>query len=321
MHLAYRSSAMTDDCAQPPAQIRRGVVLATLAAVLFGMTAPVLKKASDGVGPLFASALLYVGAAMGAGLMAAFRRRGTAQSPMPLAAVARRVVTVAIVGAAIAPALLVVGLRKTDAATASLLLALEAPFTLALARLFLREHIGSRVVAAALLILVGGGGLVSASLGSATALAGTAFVAAAAFAWAVDNILSRQLADHDPVKIVVLKGILGALLSSVVGVIVGEAAPRWTAALAILPIGAVGYGISLQLYLRAQRVIGAGRTASVFGAAPFMGVLVAFAFGAPWPGIQFPVAGVLVGLGLWLHLSEPKADSVGRLSSPVSDGG
>ncbi len=288
-------------------------MLAGLAALLFGMTAPLLKKASAGVGPLLAGALLYLGAAAGAGLMALGRWRrwrahtGAAADARPAAVTAQvvvRFVLVAIVGAAVAPALLVAGLARTDGATASLLLALEAPFTLALAWIFLREFIGGRVLAAALLILGGGAALVVASFGSTLAISGAALVAAAALAWGFDNLFSRPLADRDPLTVVVCKGLLGGLASGGAGALAGESPPPLVNALPLLLIGAIGYGISLQLYLRAQRLVGAARTASVFAVAPFAGVVVAFIAGASWPGAQLPVAAVLVGLGLWLHLTE-----------------
>lgn len=284
----------------PRGPVRSGVLLAGAAAVLFGMTAPLLKMASAGVGSIASSACLYLGAALGAGLM--LLGRGTATRPRGRAL--GRLVAVAIVGAAVAPALLVRGLRQTDAATASLLLALEAPFTLMLARLFLREHIGGRVLLASSLIFAGGATLIGVRVGSATALVGAALVAGAAIGWAIDNIWSRALAESDPLMVVALKGLFGALAGGAAALIAGEGLPPAPNALGLLAVGAVGYGASLQLYLRAQTRIGAARTASVFAAAPFAGVVVAFALGAPWPGPSLPIAAALVLTGLWLHLSE-----------------
>jgi drug/metabolite transporter (DMT)-like permease len=149
--------------------------------------------------------------------------------------------------------------------------------------------------------------LLGGSLGAPAALSGAVLVAAAALAWAVDNLLSRPLAEHDPLDVVALKGILGGACSGAVGLALGERVPGLRAAGALLALGAVGYGISLQLYLRSQRVVGAARTASIFASAPFFGAAIAFAFGTPWPGVAFPVAALLVGVGLWLHLSEHHA--------------
>ncbi|HEX3697830.1 MAG TPA: DMT family transporter [Polyangia bacterium] len=290
--------------------IKRGVALAFVAAGLFGVTAPLLQKASVGASPLFSGSLLYLGAALGAGLRVVPRSGGHNQgSARALLAPPSllRLLMVALVGAALAPALLVRGLGRTDAATASLLLALEAPFTLLLAWLFMREHIGGRVLFAALAIFAGGAALVVGSLRADNAGWSAGLVAAAAFAWAVDNLLSRPLADHDPVLVVVGKGIMGGTASGVVALLAGQTPPSPGAALALLLLGAVSFGVSLQFYLRAQKIVGVGRTASVFGVSPFIGVVAAVALGAPWPGVQLPIAAGLIGLGLWLHLSERHA--------------
>ena len=135
-------------------------------------------------------------------------------------------------------------------------------------------------------------------------LLGVGFVTAAGLAWALDNLCSRPLADFDPLRVVSAKGLLGAALSGAVAIAAGDAAPTLAKALALLLIGGFGYGMSLQLYLRAQHIVGAARTASVFATAPFFGVAVAFVAGAPSPGVMFPAAAGLVAVGVALHLSE-----------------
>jgi drug/metabolite transporter (DMT)-like permease len=284
--------------------IQRGVALAALAALLFGMTAPLLKRASAEVGPLYAAALLYFGAALGALLLGLARRRtaGDGRAFRTRGTLAR-LAAIAVVGGAAAPVLLVLGLARTDAATASLLLALEAPLTLLLARLVLGEFIGRRVLLAAALIFAGGATLVG-SIRVPAAISGALLVAAAALCWAVDNLLSRPLAEHDPLRVVAYKGLLGGAAAALAALLTGEARPAFPAMAELLALGAVGYGASLQLYLRAQRQVGAARTASVFAVAPFAGVAVAFALGAAWPGVELPVAALLIGGGLALHVTE-----------------
>ena len=284
-------------------QIRRGLAVAGLAALLFGMTAPLLKRASAGVGTLAAASFLYLGAGLGAAIAAVFRPADRDRSGFT-ARQRARLVLLAALGAVVGPALLVAGLRRIDGATASLLLALEAPFTIALARLFLGEFIGGRVWAAALLIVAGGAALVVGSAGSSLSATGIFLVVAATVAWSLDNLLSRGLADRDPLRVVALKGLLGAAVSGGAAIVVGEARPPVPTILVLVALGAVGYGVSLQFYLRAQSVIGAARTASIFATAPFVGVVVALAFGASWPGVAFPVAGLLIAAGVALHVSE-----------------
>jgi drug/metabolite transporter (DMT)-like permease len=296
----------------PQTQLSRGVALAAGAAVLFGITAPLLQRASAGLSSLVSGCLLYLGAGLGAVVLLAAQRRG----PVPALWGGRgflRLGLVAVVGAVIAPVLLVLGLRHTDAATASLLLALEAPVTLLLARLLLREHLGRRVLIAAACILggglllaltAGGGGDAAPGNGMTSAATGAILIFAACTAWAADNLLSRALADEDPVGVVAGKGLLGALVSGLAVAALGQSLPGAARAAALLAIGAFGFGVSLQLYLRAQTLVGAGRTASVFATAPFVGAAVALALGSPWPGWTFPVAAILMMVGVGLHVSE-----------------
>jgi drug/metabolite transporter (DMT)-like permease len=284
-------------------QIRRGVGLAAAAALAFGATVPLLKLASAGVGVFVCGSLLYLGAAGAAGSALLLRRSpGTTDLLRGRALV--RLLGLALLGAVCAPALLVVGVKRADAVTTSLLLTLEAPFTMLLARLLFHEHLGRRALAAAALIL-GGAMLAVSPSGSAGAAGwGAAFVAAAMLVWAVDNTVSRTFADRDPITVVACKGLLGGLLSAFVAAVAGEPRPALAQGAALVAIGAVGYGASLVLYLRAQSLIGAARTASVFAAAPFVGSAVALALGAPWPGWALALAAALMLAGVWLHASE-----------------
>src|SRR6185369_16851507 len=214
------------------------------------------------------------------------------------ASVLARLLGLAALGAVCAPALLVLGVKRTDAVTTSLLLTLEAPFTILLARLAFHEHIGRRALAAAALIVTGAL-LAAAPAGRAAAAgAGALLVAGAMFVWALDNVMSRTFADRDPLAVVAGKGLLGGLLSAAAAALAGEARPPAAAALAIAAIGAVGYGVSLICYLRAQALVGAARTASVFAVAPFVGSAVALALGAPWPGVALALAAALMVAGV-----------------------
>jgi drug/metabolite transporter (DMT)-like permease len=284
-------------------QIQRGIGLAFLAALLFGATVPILKPAIAGAGAFASGSLLYLGAAICSGLLLMFRRRRT-DSGLLRGPVLIRLLVVALLGAVCAPALLISGVKRTDAATTSLLLTLETPFTLMLARLFFREYFGRRAIVAAALILCGGLWLTAGPPATGNSAVGIALVAAAMMAWALDNAVSRTLADLDPVAVVALKGLIGAVVSGAVAVAMRESLPPPQAAAVVFAMGAIGYGVSLQLYLRAQTLVGAGRTASVFAAAPFVGTAVALLLGAPWPGWTFLAAGALVVAGVVLHVSE-----------------
>jgi drug/metabolite transporter (DMT)-like permease len=282
--------------------IARGVGLAALAAALFGATAPFLQSASRGGNALAAAAFLY----LGAGAFAMVVRIGSARTRTE-AALRRsdfpRVLVVAVLGGIAGPVLLVYGLRSTDAARASLLLALEAPFTVLLAAALFREYVSRRVWLAVASITVGAALLAYPAL-TRNATVGDVFVVAACLAWALDNTISRKLADRDPLSVVAAKGLLGGSISLAVALGAGWVTVSAGSAARLLALGALGYGLSLQLYLRAQRVVGTARTASVFASAPFVGVAVAVATGTPWPGPAFALAAGLIAVGIWLHATE-----------------
>src|SRR5689334_15898414 len=120
-----------------------GAALALLAALSFGVTAPIIAVAGASTGPLVTASLLYAGAAASALLMS----RVAPGSGAPLGrAHWLRLVAMALVGAGLAPTLLAWGLKHTGGTAGSLLLNLEAVFTAALAWLIYREAIGRRVL-------------------------------------------------------------------------------------------------------------------------------------------------------------------------------
>jgi drug/metabolite transporter (DMT)-like permease len=284
----------------------RGTVLALVSAVAFGVTTPLVQRFGRGVGSFATAALLYGGAAI---VGAATRSKSEARVERAHVA---RIVAVAIAGAGIAPALLAWGLGRTSGTTASLMLNLEAVFTVVLAKALWSEHVGRRVAIAVSLLAVGGALLVvdraRASEGASGAVLaastwGLAAIAGAALAWALDNALARPLSALDPSAIVASKGAIGAALSALVALVLREPWPGVGPMLGLVLVGATGYGMSLRLYLRAQRELGAGRTASVFASAPFCGAALAWALGEPAGVFAAAGAGLMV-VGLVLHLTE-----------------
>lgn len=282
----------------------RGAGLALLAATLFGISTPLVQRAGNGIGPFATAALLYAGAA----LVGALTRRPVEREAAIRASDLRRVALMALFGAAIGPVALAWGLQRTSATSASLMLTLEALFTVLLARLLYREEMDRRVWLAMLLLLVGGVVLVSdrGSIGEAQ-LVGLLAVLGATAAWGIDNALSRALAQRDPGRVVLAKAAMGALLTAVLALWAREPVPALDRALALLAIGASGYGLSLRLYLLAQRAFGAARTGSVFAFAPFIGASLAIAMGDRSFSAGMAAGGALMLAGIALHLAESHA--------------
>ena len=278
-----------------------GAALALAAAVLFGISTPLVQRAGVGLGAFSTAALLYAGAALLGGLMRQPVQREAALRWRD----AKRLALMALFGAGIGPVALAWGLQHTSGTSASLMLALEAVFTALLARTLYREVIDRRVAAAMVLLLVGGIVLLLDRGAVAGAqLLGSVAVFTATLAWGADNTLSRALAERDPGQVVLAKSIIGATLTGVLAYSLGEPLPSWQPALALAAIGASGYGLSLRLYLLAQRAFGATRTGSVFAFAPFIGAVVAIALGERSVTSGMVLGGVLMLAGVILHLVE-----------------
>ncbi|MDP3250326.1 MAG: EamA family transporter [Hydrogenophaga sp.] len=282
----------------------RGALLALLAAALFGLSTPLVQRFGAGLGPFSTAALLYGGAALVALLLRqpASREAQLRHSDLP------RLLAMAGMGAVVGPVALAWGLQRTSGTSASLMLTLEAVFTAALAWHFYREVLDRRVVGAMVLLLAGGVVLViEQGMIGQVQLLGLLAVLLATAAWGVDNALSRGVAERDPGQVAWIKALLGASATLSLAVFRGEPLPGTSATLALLAVGASGYGLSLRFYLLAQRAFGAARTGSVFAFAPFIGALGAFALGDRSASGLMALGGGLMVAGIWLHIAERHA--------------
>ena len=279
----------------------KGGLLALLAAALFGLSTPLVQHFGQGLGAFTTAALLYGGAAMVALAMRQppEREASLRRSDLP------RLLAMAGFGAVVGPVALAWGLQRTSGTSASLMLTLEALFTAVLAWRLYGETMDKRVGTAMLFLLAGGAVLVleQGAVGGAQ-LFGLLAVLVATAAWGVDNTLSRGVAERDPGQVVLVKSSMGVVATAVLAILLAEPLPGLVAASALLVIGATGYGVSLRLYLLAQRAFGAGRTGSVFAFAPFIGAWAAFALANRAGTFMLAVGGVLMLVGVVLHLFE-----------------
>ena len=222
----------------PPVQAggATGALCGIAAAVLFGASAPLAKRLLPSISPLVLSGLLYLGAGLGLALirLVTWRRRPAGGREAPL----RRedlapMLGILVVGGLLAPWLMLTGLARVSGVSGALLLNLEAPFTMLLAVLVFREHMG-RSAALASALIVGGGALLARPFGAPEGLAGDGLgalcIAGACLGWGLDNNLSQRLSLKDPRQVVLWKtlgaGSLSLLLAVLLGLPFPAPAPR-----------------------------------------------------------------------------------------------
>ena len=285
-----------------------GIGAALGAAVLFGASTPLAKLLLGDLDPVLLAGLLYAGSGLGLGLWWLARRvRGGAQGEAPL----RRpdlpwLAGAVLSGGVLGPLLLMWGLAATPAATASLLLNLEGVLTAALAWLVFRENVDRRVFLG-MVAIVAGGVLLSWTQAPTGVPWGALAIAGACACWAIDNNLTRHVSAGDPVQIAAIKGGTAGAINLGLAAMLGSAMPPLPPAFAAGAIGLAGYGISLVLFVLALRHLGTARTGAYFATAPFLGATLSLVLFPGMPGPAFWVAGALMALGVWLHVSEVHA--------------
>lgn len=284
----------------------RGVISALLAAMLFGASTPLAKLLLGEITPLLLASVLYLGSGIGLLVWLALRRflqRAPAATSLTASDYLWLAAAVAA-GGVIAPVLLVFGLVRTDAAAASLMLNLEGALTAAIAWLAFRENVDRRVFLGMAIIVAGGVLLSWQEVPRAGGVAGLLLIAAACLAWAIDNNLTRRVSGGDAATIATAKGLVAGTVNLALALGLGAELPPLTPLAAAGLVGFLGYGVSLVLFIIALRHLGAARTGAYFSVAPFFGAALAIAVLGEETTMLFWVAGALMALGVWLHVSE-----------------
>lgn len=278
----------------------RGVQVALLSAMLFGAGTPIAKLLLGQVSPWLLAGLLYCGSGVGLFLIRLVRRSPRVRlhraEVLPFAGAI-------LAGGIIGPVLLMLGLSNMPASGASLLLNAEGLFTALLAWFVFRENFDRRIALGMIAILAGAVVLSvpsGADLGSPwPSLA----ILGACLAWAVDNNLTRKVALTDATWLAATKGIVAGPINLVLAFSLGAQLPVVGNIAAAVVVGFFAYGVSLVLFIVAMRHLGTARAGAYYSIAPFFGAILALILGdtPTWP---LAVAAALMGIGVWLHLTE-----------------
>ena len=282
-----------------------GVLSALAAAALFGASTPFAKLLLGELPPVALAGLLYLGSGVGLSawwLFARIRRRpaeaGLKRADLPWLAGA------VASGGVVGPALLMLGLARTPASSAALLLNLEGVLTALLAWFVFKENFDRRIALGMAAISAGGVVLSWGGTPEAGVPWGPLAVAGACLAWAIDNNLTRKVSASDPVQIAAVKGLVAGVVNLAAGVAIGFPAPTLPLVVAAGAVGFVGYGASLVCFVLALRHLGTARTGAYFSLAPFVGAGLSLVVLSEGVTGSLALAAALMGLGLYLHLTE-----------------
>jgi drug/metabolite transporter (DMT)-like permease len=282
---------------------RKGIRNALLAAVLFGLSAPVAKILLGNLSPQLLAGILYLGSGIGLGILGLIRSGTPATGPALRASDIPFLAGAIAFGGIAAPVLLMFGLQRTPASSASLLLNLEAVFTAAIAWAIFHENLSFRISAGLVAIVAGGTVLSWQGSFELTQYAGPVAIAVACLCWGIDNNLTQRISVADPVRIASLKGLAAGAVNTLLAALFGQW--HWTRLLfAALALGFVSYGLSLVLYIRALRDLGTARAGNYFSIAPFIGAAAGVILWREPVTFALLAAGLFMAAGVWLHLTE-----------------
>ncbi|WP_419420786.1 DMT family transporter [Legionella sp. D16C41] len=286
----------------PKLALPSNIIIAISAAILFGASTPFAKLLLGNISPILLAGLLYLGSGIGLLIFRLIKNRGWQASGLFNTEWIWLLGTI-IFGGILGPVLLMLGLVKTSAATASLLLNLETVFTALLAWIFFKENTDIRILFGMLLI-VAGGVLLAWPKQFSQHWVGSVTIALACLCWAIDNNLTRKISAADPLFIVLIKGLVAGTTNIFLAFILHAALPSWIQISYALLIGFLSYGISLVLFVLALRNLGTARASAYFSVAPFIGAAIAIIFFDSTISNLFWIAAILMAIGVWLHLTE-----------------
>jgi drug/metabolite transporter (DMT)-like permease len=279
---------------------RSGVPAALGAALLFGAGTPLAKWLLDAVSPWLLAGLLYLGSGVGLTLYRHLTHAPAVRLPRNEVSWFAGAI---LAGGIIGPVLLMIGLTGMPASGASLLLNAEGVFTALLAWFAFKENFDRRI-AVGMGVIVAGAVLLSwpgeaqfAGVWPMLAILG------ACFSWGIDNNLTRKISLTDATWIASIKGLVSGTVNLALAFSLGASMPSLPNVAGAMLVGLFAYGVSLALFVVGLRHLGTARTGAYFSVAPFFGALLALLMGEP---VTLPllIAGALMALGTWLHLTE-----------------
>ena len=280
------------------------IAAALVAAVLFGASTPLAKQLLHEASPVLLAGLLYLGSGAGLGAIRLLRDRGWRTPVLSRSEWFWLLLAIGF-GGVLGPLALMLGLTHTPAATASLLLNLEAVLTALLAWIVFRENTDRRVMLGMALIVAGAVLLALPGSPQSTHVGwGALLIVAACLCWALDNNFTRKVSASDALFIAGLKGLVAGVVNTGLALLLRTRFPSATVIAEAMSVGLLGYGISLVLFVLALRGLGSARTGAYFSTAPFIGAAIAIAAFGEHASWIFWLAAGLMASGVWLHLTE-----------------
>jgi len=286
---------------------RKPIIFVITSAFLFGISPPFAKLFVRDIPPVVLAGLLYLGAFAGLTVYSIVRKKSVVD-PDRMAALERKDIPwlagAVVAGGIIGPISLMIGLTLISGFSTSLLLNLEGVVTAVIAVFLFKENAGKKLWLALICMTAAGVFLTWDTNKSNFSVVGPLLIVLAMVCWGIDNNLTRNISDKDPIQITQIKGLIAGTISLLLALIMGMRIPLNLTLVYVLLLGGFSYGISLVFFIKALKGLGSARTGAFFSSAPFVGALISLIILREWIGwVMFPATGLMI-IGVWLIGSE-----------------
>ncbi len=284
---------------------KTAILFAIAAAALYAINVPLSKLLLREVSPTMLAGFLYLGAGVGIGILLAVKKMLNKVETEQWLGKRDLPYTVAMVVLDIAaPIFLMFGIANTNSANVSLLNNFEIVATSVIAFVVFKEKISRKLWGAIALVVIASVILGFEGTGAFAFNKGSVFVLCACICWGIENNCTRSISDKSSEQIVIIKGIFSGLGSVIVALCLGEEVPQVWYVLLTMLLGFVAYGLSINLYITAQKELGAAKTSAFYSVAPFLGVGFSFLILGEAPAVQFYVALIIMIISTVLMVKE-----------------
>ena len=282
------------------------IFYAILAAILYAISTPVSKLLLNSLSPVFIAALLYLGAGLGMGIIAIFRKKTDKVNYKPFTKRELPAIFGMIILDIIAPICLMIGLNTSHPENVALLNNFEIVATALFAAFIFKELIPNRLKIAIVFVTLASLLLSFEDISAFKFSLGSVFVIIATLSWGLENNLTRRLSFNDPLMVVVLKGIFSGLGSLIIAIFLNEIIFDIPSILWTILLGFVAYGLSIFFYVTSQRHLGAAKTSTFYAFAPFVGAFLSLIIFFELPKINFYIALILMMVGSYFAATNKK---------------
>lgn len=276
------------------------IFFAISAAVLYALSSPVSKLLLDKIPETIMAGILYVGAGIGISIISFIQKINSKYThEETLSKGDMKYVLGMILLDIAAPILLMAGLKITTASNASLLNNFEIVATSIIAMCIFNEKISKRlwigigfITLASMLLSIEDASSFSFSLGSI-------FILGACICWGFENNCTKMISKKNPLQIVEIKGYFSGAGSIIIGLLLGQKLDFNVYMIAAAFLGFISYGLSITLYIYAQRKLGAAKTSAYYALSPFIGSVLSLIIFKEIPSSLFLAAAAFMAVGVF----------------------